>query len=237
VEEAIAKAGLKYPVVLDNDYGTWNVFNNQFWPHKYLIDINGNIVYDHVGEGGYDVTEKAIQQALAQRRKVLGLTDLATTTISHPQNVVTADATLVGSPETYFGAARNQYLGNGKKSAVGVQNLTLPSVINSNTLYLEGPWNFAAESAENTGPAKIVYKYQAKSLYFVGHGKNSIRIRVHIDGKAPGTLRGADLNVAGEGTITDSRLYKLIEGKVYGEHIIEIEVLDSGLEAFTFTFG
>jgi oligoendopeptidase F len=67
VEDAVKGFGLKYPSVLDNEYGTWNAFGNSYWPRKYLIDIDGYIVYDHAGEGNYDVTEKAIQAALAER--------------------------------------------------------------------------------------------------------------------------------------------------------------------------
>lgn len=237
VEEAVAKAGIKYPVVLDNNYGTWNAFKNQYWPHKYLIDINGNIVYDHTGEGGYDETEKVIQEALAERRKVLNLPEPATAVSAKPVNAVDVNTLIVGSPETYFGAARNQYLGNGKANALGTQTLAVPSAINTNTLYLGGTWNLTAESAVATGPAKIVYKYQSKSVYFVADGKQPVRIKVLVDGKAPQALHGADIDAEGNGTITESRLYKLVEAPAYGEHTIEIQVLDGGLEAFTFTFG
>ena len=51
--------GITYPVVLDNDYGTWNAYGNRFWPRKYLIDINGNVVYDHIGEGAYEAESEA----------------------------------------------------------------------------------------------------------------------------------------------------------------------------------
>ena len=46
VEDAMKKDGVLYPVVLDNEYATWNAFGNQFWPRKYLVDIDGYIVYD-----------------------------------------------------------------------------------------------------------------------------------------------------------------------------------------------
>src|SRR3989344_2903633 len=64
VQAAVDGFGIKYPVVLDNKYATWNAFGNQFWPRKYLIDIDGYIVYDHAGEGKYDEAERAIQRAL-----------------------------------------------------------------------------------------------------------------------------------------------------------------------------
>ncbi len=67
VEEAVQKYNIQYPVVLDNDYSTWNALGNQFWPRKYLVDIDGYIVYDHIGEGSYRETEQAIQKALRER--------------------------------------------------------------------------------------------------------------------------------------------------------------------------
>ncbi len=60
VREELKKYGIKFPVVLDNDYGTWNAYGNNYWPRKYLIDIDGYVVYDHIGEGGYKETEEKI---------------------------------------------------------------------------------------------------------------------------------------------------------------------------------
>src|SRR3989344_4245661 len=50
------KYGIAFPVVLDNDYSTWTAYKNRYWPRKYLIDIDGYIVYDHIGEGAYEET-------------------------------------------------------------------------------------------------------------------------------------------------------------------------------------
>ena len=47
VREASQKAGIKYPIALDNDFKTWSAYANRYWPAKYLIDQNGNIVYKH----------------------------------------------------------------------------------------------------------------------------------------------------------------------------------------------
>ena len=54
VQAAVLKYGIRYPVVQDNDYATWTAYRNRYWPHKYLVDIDGFIVYDHIGEGGYE---------------------------------------------------------------------------------------------------------------------------------------------------------------------------------------
>ena len=67
VEEATRRFGVKYPVVLDNSYATWGAFKNNYWPRKYLINMDGDIVYDHIGEGAYAEIETKIQELLLER--------------------------------------------------------------------------------------------------------------------------------------------------------------------------
>jgi thiol-disulfide isomerase/thioredoxin len=64
VKAAVEKFGIKYPVIQDNDKGTWNAYENKYWPQKYVVDNEGFIRYDHIGEGGYAETEKVIQSLL-----------------------------------------------------------------------------------------------------------------------------------------------------------------------------
>lgn len=71
VEKAMKEFGITFPVVLDNEYATWNALGNRYWPRKYLIDIHGNVVYDHIGEGAYDETEQKIKELLQERKEVL----------------------------------------------------------------------------------------------------------------------------------------------------------------------
>src|SRR5204862_6805018 len=67
VAEAIRANGLHYPVAQDNDYATWNAWDNQSWPAKYLIDAQGRVRYAHIGEGEYGETEDAIRSLLRER--------------------------------------------------------------------------------------------------------------------------------------------------------------------------
>ncbi|MEK6869480.1 MAG: thioredoxin family protein, partial [Nanoarchaeota archaeon] len=67
VKSAVEKYGLKYAVVQDNNYETWRAYKNRYWPHKYLIDIDGFIRYDHIGEGAYAETERVIQELLKEK--------------------------------------------------------------------------------------------------------------------------------------------------------------------------
>jgi thiol-disulfide isomerase/thioredoxin len=64
VQNAIATYGIRYPVVQDNDYKTWDAWGNRFWPALYLVDRSGKVVYRHYGEGGYAQTEARIQALL-----------------------------------------------------------------------------------------------------------------------------------------------------------------------------
>lgn len=66
VRQASADLGVTWPVVQDNDYAIWRAYRNNYWPHLYLIDKQGNIIYDHIGEGNYDEIDRQIQAALAR---------------------------------------------------------------------------------------------------------------------------------------------------------------------------
>jgi thiol-disulfide isomerase/thioredoxin len=67
VERAVREAGIEYPVVLDNNYATWNAYDQRYWPTMYLIDADGFIRYKHIGEGAYGETEARIRELLAEK--------------------------------------------------------------------------------------------------------------------------------------------------------------------------
>lgn len=244
VVAAVKRLGIAYPVVLDNAYATWSAYRNRFWPRKYLIDIDGFIVYDHIGEGGYEETEEKIQAALAERADILRTGTLIAGGTVNP--ALGADLPPVGgsiSPETYFGAARNGYFGNGASGVRGEQTLRYdPEQVLAHTLYLDGVWNITEEYAENkSAGAKIAYRYRAKNVYLVGSAASPVRVRLYRDGK-PLTAAEAGEDVrfeSGEATvlIQEDRLYKLIKEAATGEHMLEMIIESSGLRAFTFTFG
>jgi len=69
---ATQKYAVTWPVVQDNNMTIWSAYKNRYWPRKYLINKEGVIVYDHIGEGAYEETERRIQE-------VLGLSDMDVT--------------------------------------------------------------------------------------------------------------------------------------------------------------
>ncbi len=234
VRAAMQRFGITHPIVLDNDYATWNAYGNQYWPRQYLIDIHGNIVYDHAGEGAYDTTEMEIQKLLAERAQVLGAQMPSTTPLAVSSIAPTEVA--VQSTETYFGAARNEYLANGQSGVAGEQSFTLPQTFSQNALYLGGSWNIAPEYAESGADSVIVYQYDAKDVYFVASGDPSTEIEVTQDGKPLGSSAGADVT-NGITTIKESRLYTIIHNAAPGVHTLQIKVKSGKLQAYTITFG
>jgi thiol-disulfide isomerase/thioredoxin len=66
VQQGVNGFGIKFPVLLDNNYQTWDAYSNHYWPHMYLVDSSGHIRYDHIGEGAYDSTENMIQILLKE---------------------------------------------------------------------------------------------------------------------------------------------------------------------------
>jgi peptide-methionine (R)-S-oxide reductase len=69
VRREIASLGIKYPVVTDNDYATWNVYGVNAWPTIFVLDKTGRVRWTHVGEGAYDETESLIKTLLAEEEK------------------------------------------------------------------------------------------------------------------------------------------------------------------------
>lgn len=225
VREAMEKFGITHPVVLDNEYATWRAYGNNYWPRRYLIDIRGNIVYDHIGEGAYEETEQKIRELLAERARVLGETTQADGALATRAIVPTTFA--ANSPETYFGSARNELLGNGTSGKTGMQAFVLPETLRRDTLYLGGSWEMLPEYARNTKEeAHIAYRFDANNVYFVAGAAAPIDVTVLVDGKETKRL-----------TVRANTLYTLVENVAAGTHTLELIIHSPGLEAYTFTFG
>ena len=242
VEAAVKSLGIQYPIVQDNEYATWNAFNNEYWPNDYLVDIDGYIVDQHSGEGDYAETEAAIQQALAERAARNGNAQESSMLESTSTvNIPGANLNAIESPETYFGSNRNEFLGNGEQGQSGVQNFVLPvaSDIQPNTLYLSGSWDIVPEYAANQGAGSIIYEYSAHDINLVASGgTNGVTLDILLDGKPVGDLAGTDTSATtSTAFIKDDRLYNLVHDATPSVHTIQIKVENTGLQAYTFTFG
>ncbi len=101
VSRAVKEFGIAYPVVMDNDYEIWSLYSNNVWPRKFLINKDGQIVYDHAGEGGYRETEEALQRTLLEIKPGLKFSEVA-------GDGGSGGVCFPTTPETYLGSMRGR---------------------------------------------------------------------------------------------------------------------------------
>src|SRR5690606_24881886 len=93
---------------------------------------------------------------------------------------------------------------------------------------LVGQWTVTQEYARADKPgARILYRFRARDVHLVlgpSPDGRPIRFRVTIDGKPPGAAHGLDTDAAGNGVVTEQRLYQLVRfAKFAGDHDFAIE--------------
>jgi cytochrome c biogenesis protein CcdA/thiol-disulfide isomerase/thioredoxin len=230
VADAIERDGIHYPVVQDNELGTWDAFANQYWPAKYLIDADGDIRYVHFGEGDYDQTEAAIRSLLAEA----GTNRLGGD--AHAGPVETADPDL-RTPETYLGLARAQGFVNGPQPGSKDYGSPDPGSLDLNQLAYGGAWDIGDQAATAGDGASVALSFQARRVFLVlGSPGRPRALEVVLDGRPiSDSDAGADVS-AGQATIASQRLYRLVDLSEAGRHTLELR-LDPGIEAYAFTFG
>ncbi len=247
VKTAVQKFEIKYPVVLDNNLGTWNAYGNQYWPRHYLIDAQGYIREDHIGEGGYAETEKTIQSLLAERAALDGFKQISFSTKAAPtintKSLQYIDLSKQITPEIYLGYSyARSPLGNSQNfEPEQTVTYTIPSntSLQPNIVYLDGQWKNNRDNIELQGNSgSIILTYYAKAVNIVASGKGQTGV-VTEDGNAKIPIKsiGTDLNNDGKFTLNGQRLYNLALHDSYGVHSIIINVKGKGFQLYTFTFG
>jgi len=243
VKDAINKHELKYPIVQDNNYATWRAFNNMYWPHKFLIDIDGFIRYDHIGEGQYDTTELVIQELLNEKKQREGNQKFISKDISEPVETIEIDLGKVKTPEIYFGYqfARGNFGNERGLKRNTIIEYNIPETINFNNAYLEGSWETNKDGSKLLSEkGKIILQYNAKFLNIVASSEEEIELEILVDGRPlNNNNKGSDVEITDKKSIAKiqkSKLYNLINFD-YNIHTIEIDINGKGFEIFTFTFG
>jgi thiol-disulfide isomerase/thioredoxin len=224
VRRAAKSLDVSYPIAVDSDHSIWDGFDNQYWPALYFVDAKGKIRDHHFGEGGYDQSEKTIQQLLANAGFEGSRAELVSVTGSGLE--APADWSSLRSPESYLGSQRRENAGEGKL----------------NHWTLSGDWAVGREEITLQRPGgKIEFRFHARDLHLVmgpATGGEPVRFRIRLDGESPGASHGLDIDDQGIGQITEPRLHQLIRqtGHIV-DRTFEIEFLDAGAQAFVFTFG
>jgi thiol-disulfide isomerase/thioredoxin len=229
VRQAIQSDGLRYPVVQDNNYGTWNAYQNQYWPAEYLIDSSGSVRHTQFGEGNYLQDEAAVRALLVAAGA------------SRLPRPMTARAIMpsaqLATPETYLDEMRAQ--GFAVQPKKGVHDYPSENSLQLNEFALQGSWKVDSESAAPVAPgASIKANFQADKVYLVMTSAGNIpRVaRVLLDGHPiPAADAGADVH-NGSVTVQGQRLYSLVSLPGVQQHVLTIE-LPQGISAYDFTFG
>ncbi|HSS41128.1 MAG TPA: cytochrome c biogenesis protein DipZ [Solirubrobacterales bacterium] len=229
VEDAIAQNGLEYPVVQDNEYGTWEAWGNQYWPAKYLIDTKGRVRFAHFGEGEYGKTEAAIRELLAEAGHQPG---------ARAEAHAETPSAGVTTPESYLGAGRALRFVNGSIAA-GTQDFTASAAeVPDDGLAYEGRWRIGFDDATALAGARLDLNFGARRVFLVlgSKGGEPRPLRVLLDGKPlPQRLAGADVH-DGVATIDRQRLYRLVELPSAQRHLLTLEFAP-GISGYAFTFG
>jgi len=229
VQDSIEQFGLHYPVVQDNNMGTWNAYSNEYWPADYLIDAKGNVRYATVGEGDYDKTETAIRALLAQAGAKVG-------SHSRPTDVVVP--TEAATPETYLGTRRAEGWINGPQSGTHEYGAPHQGELALNRFAFSGTWNIAEQPAEAVAQAGIEVEFLAKNAYLVLSSQNEkpLPVHVYLDGRQiPTADSGADVH-DGVVTVRRQRLYWLVSLPRDEQHRLALRFAP-GVTGYAFTFG
>jgi thiol-disulfide isomerase/thioredoxin len=215
VRSAAGNLGVAYPVALDNNYSTWDAYNNMYWPAEYLIDPTGEVRAYDFGEGSYSTMENNIRALLTAN----GVTKLPP-----PTEVANKTPTNQLSPESYLGYSQIQYntgtpVANNKAIVYHA-----PSSIPATSFAFNGTWKVQKESATAGANAQILINFTADDVYLVMGGTGTVD--VSFNGRHLSTV-----NVSGI-----PKLYTLFSGSALQTGTLTLS-FSPGVQAYDFTFG
>ncbi|MGH9249553.1 MAG: thioredoxin, partial [Acidimicrobiales bacterium] len=219
---------------VDNDYEIWSAFDNHYWPALYFVDADGIIRDQHFGEGRYEQSERVIQRLLGVEREPVSVEGLGVE--------AEADWDHLRTPETYLGYGRSENFASPAGAAYDERRAyDLPERLRFNQWALAGEWMIGPENVVlDQAGGSIAYRFHARDAHLVlsRGAREPIPFRVLLDGQAPGTSHGVDVDEDGYGLLRDGRMYQLVrQHDAVGERTLEITFLEPGAEAYVFTFG
>ncbi len=214
VEGAVRRLGVEYPVAIDNDFGTWNAYKNQYWPAKYLIDRNGHLRYFHFGEGEYDTTEERIRTLLGESANVQPVSNRISDRT--PRNRQT--------PETYLGYQRLARFADRTILPDQFGPYRFPNrPLQPDELAYAGTLKVTPEEIVAGLGARLRLAFTGQKVHLVLGGRGSVEVL--LDGKPQRTVQ-----------VRGSRLYTLLRLKSLRSGLLELR-FSPGVHAYAFTFG
>jgi cytochrome c biogenesis protein CcdA/thiol-disulfide isomerase/thioredoxin len=210
VRSAVHRLGIRYPVMQDNRYQTWDNYANQYWPAEYLIDRNGHVRHTHFGESEYPQTEALIRRLLAVKG-------------NQAKQLPDTTPTEAMTPESYLGYTR---IGSYTGSQIVPDKpapYTFAANLFANAYSYDGTWNVGGEEITAIRDARLRLDFQAKDVYLVLGGRGTVEVL--IDGRHTKTLR-----------VDSERLYTVRASDRSAHALLELR-FSPGVQAYSFTFG
>jgi cytochrome c biogenesis protein CcdA/thiol-disulfide isomerase/thioredoxin len=219
VASGAAALHIDYPVALDNDYATWNSYQNLYWPAEYLIDANGTVRHTKFGEGDYDGTERLIRELLTDANPNVKLPGAGGTVDATPHTRLT--------PETYLGAGKAVNYGGGGEYKPGTATFAYPATLPDDRFALRGRWTLDEQGATaDSDDAAIRLNYTGKDVYVVVGGTGTLTV----------TRGGRTAATAIGGPPTLHQIAGGDPGDAARRDQLDMRV-GKGLQVFSFTFG
>jgi cytochrome c biogenesis protein CcdA/thiol-disulfide isomerase/thioredoxin len=214
VRAAVKRLGVTYPVALDNGYGTWKAYSNNYWPADYLVDQAGRVRDVHFGEGDYAQTERNIR-LLLEAGKAGRLPQAGRDTDRTPREIRT--------PESYLGYLRiGNYTGSPLRTDRQATYRFPPSLTQDSYAYA-GTWKVEGERIIAGDNARLRLHFGARTVHLVLTGRGVVK--VELNGRPQPPVR-----------VNDDRLYTLVTQKRVSDGLLELR-FTRGLAAYAFTFG
>ena len=256
VEDAIEQYGIEWLVAQDNEFSTWRAFNNRYWPAKYLIGPEMNVLYQHFGEGDYLETEQEIREALEEAGWDLSGIEEGTTAVAPRRDPVSQGQTrelyggthrnygriqYAAQPEFYLAADVAQEYTDIEEGASGRE---------TNKWYLQGLWHNGPEAivhARNTTDLEdyLAFKFTARTVNVVltlEDGAQPFDVFIEMNGRwLEPSEAGDDIDWDADGRsfvrVTKNDLFRLVKLPEWSTHELKLSSNSNQLAIFAFTFG
>jgi thiol-disulfide isomerase/thioredoxin len=216
VTQAAKQLGVSYPVAIDDNYATWNAYENEYWPAEYLIDATGHVRHVDFGEGNYGQTETLIRQLLVAANPKVQL----------PKRTDVADLTPTEqtTPESYLGYQHPQNLAGQTVDEDQMSTYQAPASIPPDEYGYGGQWSIGSESATAGAGATLSLNFEARDVYLVLGGSGTLKVSVNGIASRTVTVSGVP------------RLYQLVGADSYEQGLLSLAA-SPGVQAYDFTFG
>lgn len=249
VAAAVKRLGVTWPVVLDSNAVIWDRYSNHYWPRDFLVDEQGRVVFDHVGEGDYPDTEHRIQDALRHIHPdvkwppVMGY--LKEDSYAKPGAVCYPH-----TAETYVGSWRGDGAVGNREGYRERQVVTYADAgaHDDGRVYLRGPWYNANEAVvhartDRSASDYIDVPYHSIQVVAVLKPEAGDAVTVFVDQDGEPVARedaGKDLryNAAGHSylTVDAPREYDIVMNRHFGHHDLRLRPVQYGLGVYTFDY-